>query len=128
MGARVTGSPARNRKTGPAVSATETSQTGTATPAAQQGGAQRIVLATIDGHDYTAPATVPFGMSLRYLDLAMRFKPAYAQLAMVKELIGQESFDELTRSQVSKPDWKQLVDAATSHLLGAVEQEAGQGN
>lgn len=120
MGARVTGTSARKR-TEAAVSATEPSAT-------QKGGADRIVLATIDGKDYTGPAKVTFGMSLRYLDLTSRFKPQYAQLAMVKELIGQEAFDELTRSEVTKADWKQLVDAAATHLLGAIEQEAGQGN
>jgi hypothetical protein len=121
MGARVTGSPARSRKPGPAVSATET-------PATKQAAADRITLATIKGKDYTAPANVPFGLTLKYLDLTMRFKPQYAQIAMVKELIGQQAFDELTTSIDDKSDWKQLVDAAADHLLGAVEQEAGQGN
>ncbi|MGH3438870.1 MAG: hypothetical protein ACRDRN_20665 [Sciscionella sp.] len=120
MGARVTGTPATRKKTGAAVSATET-------PAPETAG-DRIVLITIDDHEYTAPARVTFGLSLRYLDLTARFKPQYAQLAMVKELIGQEAFDELTASTVSKADWKRLVDAAATHLLGSIEQEEAQGN
>lgn len=121
MGARVTGTSAR-KKTEAAVSATEA-------PATEQAAADdRITLATIKGKDYTAPATVPFGLTLKYLDLTMRFKPQYAQIAMVKALIGQQAFDELTTSIEDKADWKQLVDAAADHLLGAAEREAGQGN
>ncbi len=120
MGARVTGTSAR-KKTEAAVSATET-------PAPKQAVEDRITLATIGGKDYTAPANVPFGLTLKYLDLTMRFKPQYAQIAIVKELIGQLAFDELTTSIKDKADWKQLVDAAADHLLGAAEKEAGQGN
>jgi hypothetical protein len=131
MPARVTGKPTA-RRSAPAVSATATDTDADTSAAPADPGApsdpERIVLAVIDGIECTAPADVPFALSLQHLENAIRLKPVYADMRLVRGLIGETDYDRLLRSAITRDEWRHLRDAAAKHLLGAIEEEAPSGN
>ena len=84
---------------------------------------ERVPLFEIDGAEYTIPAVVPTGDSLKLLLQTRGMNEAERALVLIDVLAGNKALNALLgEAKLTDADWRKLITRVSDHALGRVEE------
>lgn len=85
--------------------------------------ADRIALFEIDGVEYTVPAVVPTGESLRLLVNTNGLNESMRGAYLLETLAGHEALNALLgQAEMTDDDWHKLIGRLSRHAFGDLEE------
>lgn len=81
----------------------------------------RTPLFEVDGVEYTVPAAVPTGHSLKLLLQTRGMNEAERALVLIDVLAGNEALNALLDADLSDSEWGRLIKNVSDHVFGGLE-------
>lgn len=84
---------------------------------------------TLDDVEYRAPESVSYAVTVAYLHEVADGTPMRAELIMLDRVLGPDAFAALkSATNLTKEQYRAIVNQCSAIMLGNIEQEAEQGN
>lgn len=82
----------------------------------------RLPLFEIDGVEYTVPAVVPTGHSLKLMLNTSGMNEGQRGAYLIEALVGNAGLNALLNADLSDADWHRLITTLSKHVFGRLEE------